>query len=138
LQRLRCPLQHATLNAYCLLRSAHVAGEIDPVGMSDFEKRLLKGGRAASGLRPELAALFDELVATSPPFSTRRSGVRLIREKLGIEYSHRTLERWPLPTQYVKGQATFPTAKMLEYVFAELNEAPVVMGGRATTQQQTA
>jgi hypothetical protein len=106
------------------------------VGMSDIEKRLLKGGGAPSGLRPELADLFEELVATSPPFSTRRSGVKLIREKLGIEYSHRTLERWALPTQYVKGRATFPTAKMLEYVFAELNAAPVVMGGRSGASEQ--
>jgi hypothetical protein len=106
------------------------------MGMSDIEKRRLKGGCTPLGLRPELAALFKELVETSPPFSTRRSGVKLIHDKLGIKYSHRTLERWALPIQYVNGQATFPTVRMLERVFAELNDEPVIMGGRHSHAQR--
>ena len=92
----------------------------------------------SSGWRPELAALFEQLVASSPPFSTRRSGVKLLKEKLGIEFSPRTLERKRLPIQIIKGVATLPTVALLALVFAELNEAPVVMGGRKNEERQVA
>jgi hypothetical protein len=108
------------------------------LGMTDVERKLLKGGRARTELRPELAALFEEILTSSPPYSTRRSGVELLKNKLGIEFSHRTLEKWPLPIQIIKGEATFPTVAMLEHVFAELNAAPVIMGGRHTLTEQEA
>jgi hypothetical protein len=105
------------------------------VTRTDLEQTL-RSGHAPSGWRPELAALFEQLVASSPPFSTRRSGVKLLKEKVGIELSHRTLEKWPLPVQIIKGEATFPTVAMLEHVFAELNAAPVIMGGRKSEERQ--
>jgi hypothetical protein len=98
-------------------------------GMTDIENRAQKGGKAPPNLRPELAVLFEEVVATSPPFSTRRSFVQLVRERVGIDYSPRTIERWRLAVQMIKGEATFPTVAGLERVFADLNDAPVICRG---------
>jgi hypothetical protein len=118
------------------------------MGLTDIETKALKGGRCgaswrlgelpqpAPGLRPDLLELFERVVAIAPAFSTRRSLVRFLKEQLGIEYSHRTIERWDLPIQYVGGRATFRTVDGLARVFGELNDAPIIMAGRRPAKEQ--
>lgn len=84
----------------------------------------------APNLRPDLVALREEIIGSSPPFLTRRSAVRVLREKVGIEWSARSLERWDLPIQYLRGEAIFPTTAFVDLVLAELNAAPVAFAGR--------
>jgi hypothetical protein len=88
---------------------------------------------SATDLPPDL----QELLAQQPVNVDRRTGAALITKHL-FPVSHRSLETWPLPTRLVNGKAIVPTAKLFEIAFARLSAAPVVMGGRANAQQQTA
>ena len=86
----------------------------------------------AAKMPPEL----QELLARLPVNVDRRTGAELIAQHL-FPVSYRSLEAWPLPTRRVNGRAVVPTAKLFEIAFAKLNAAPVVMGGKSTTQHQT-
>jgi hypothetical protein len=87
---------------------------------------------ASAALPPELKGM----LASLPVNVDRRTGAALITKHL-FPVSHRSLEAWPLPTRHVNGRAVVPTAKLFKIAFDKLNAAPVVMGGKSTTQHQT-
>jgi hypothetical protein len=76
-----------------------------------------------------LPANLQEVVANQPSNVDRRTGAALITKYL-FPVSHRSLEAWSLPTRHVNGRAVIPTGTLLEFAYAKLNAAPVVMGGR--------
>lgn len=61
--------------------------------------------------------------ANPPPRVNRRDGAVLLRARLGMQVSPRTLETWPLPTRQLNGRATYDTAELLEHGRALLANA---------------
>lgn len=88
------------------------------MGLTELEKRLLKGGAAL----PELSTL--------PARVPRPMAADLLR-KYFFEVSPRTLERWPLAWRQLNGKAHCETADLFAEAERRLNEVPILMGGRA-------
>jgi hypothetical protein len=86
------------------------------MGLTDIERRRLKGGAA----EPDLAEL--------PVRVTRMKAAELLT-RFFFETSPRTLERWPLAWRRLNGKAHCETAQLFEVAESKLAEAPPVMGG---------
>jgi hypothetical protein len=78
-----------------------------------------------------------EVVKNAPANVDRRAGAKLVTDYL-FPVSYRTLEAWPLPTQFVNGRAIVPTIKLIELAYEKLTAAPIVMGGRRAPSDQAA
>ena len=87
------------------------------MGMTDIEKRALKGGTA----RPDLSTL--------PVRVPRPEAADLVRQ-YDFEISPRSLERWPLAWRRLNGKAHCETAELFAEAERRLNEAAVMMGGK--------
>lgn len=61
-----------------------------------------------------------------PPRVNRQDGATLLRARLGMQVSPRTLEEWPLPTRLVNGRATYDTAELVAHARAMLEASPDV------------
>lgn len=94
------------------------------MGLTDIEKRLLKGGSAL----PDLSAL---------PVRVTRDTAAALLSKYFFKISPRTLERWPLTWRRLNGKAHCDTADLFALAESMLAEAPLVMGGNAGRQQST-
>jgi hypothetical protein len=91
--------------------------------------------KAPPGLSPDLAVLFEEMLASAPRFIDRSSAAKLVTDHL-YRLSPRTIESWALPTRILNGRANFETGIFLLLVFAKLVAAPVVMGGKRSDTPQ--
>ena len=80
--------------------------------------------------QPNLPDDLLDAIAKLPPRMTRKRAAKELEQHLGIVTSHRTLERWPLPVQFVCGKALIPTASLFEVGHSKLVEAPIILGGQ--------
>ena len=58
-----------------------------------------------------------------PKYCSRRRAVELIAEHRGVEYSPRTLERWPMRRLLVNGKSIMETEDVFAYVDDEIAKA---------------
>jgi hypothetical protein len=75
-----------------------------------------------------------ELLRTLPANVTRRVGAEIITKHV-FPISHRSLERWPLPTKFVNGKATAPTIELLAQAWARFSAAPILMSGQRSNAE---
>jgi hypothetical protein len=95
------------------------------MGMTDPEKRALKGGGAGLARLPDLGEL---------PVRVDRETAAQLLTKYFFRTERRTLERWPLRWQFLNGRAHCKTVELFEVAQRRLDDAPIVMGGqRANT-----
>lgn len=87
------------------------------MGMSDIEKRALKGG---SDARPDLTKL--------PVRVTREEGAELVT-RFYFKVSPRSLERWPIAWRRLNGKAHGDTVDLFRHAEAVVANAPATMGG---------
>jgi hypothetical protein len=92
---------------------------------TDATKRATKGDAALPDLN-ELPVRVDRETAAN------------LLTKYYFRVSPRSLERWALAWRLVNGRAHCETAALFAIAESMLADAPPVMGGRATTQQQVA
>ena len=92
------------------------------MGMTNIERRLLKGGASSVG-----SAAAD--LADLPVRVTREDAARLLT-KYFFKTSPRTLERWPVTWRRVNGRAHVETTELFAVAEAMLAEAPSITGGR--------
>ena len=95
------------------------------MGMSDIQKRALKGGTALSE--------DSELPIRVP----RDVGAELVTHRY-FTVSARTLEKWPLAVRRVNGKAHVEVTELFAVAEAMLAEAPPVRGGRRAASQRPA
>jgi len=91
------------------------------MGMTDVEKRALKGGV----LLPKLSEL---------PVRMDRETAANFLTKYFFRTHRRTLERWPLAWRTINGRAHCETAELIAFAEGKVAGAPVVVGGRRVTQ----
>lgn len=80
------------------------------------------------------ATTYDDL-SDLPVRVTRREGAKLVSQRF-FAVNHRTLERWPLPTQQLNGKTHVTTRELFEYAAALVAAAPVERGGRGRAIEQ--
>jgi hypothetical protein len=94
-------------------------------GMTDIKERAPKSGAAL----PDLSVL---------PVRVDRETAAKLLTKYYFRTHRRTLERWPLGWRMLNGRAHCETAELFAIAEAQLNAAPVVMGGRNSVDRQVA
>jgi hypothetical protein len=80
-------------------------------------------------LPPDLVPLWDQVMRELPAFPDRRTAADVWTRRVH-SWSHRTLERAPIPTVLLNGRRCFSARKFLEYGFRRLVESPPIRGGR--------
>jgi integrase len=73
---------------------------------------------------------------TLPAFVSRRAGAAAVSRHL-YHVSHRSLERWPLPTRRANGRAVVQTAELFCIAYERLNGAPATRSGRHQPAAET-
>lgn len=91
------------------------------MGMTDIERRALKGGATL----PDLAEL--------PVRVPRDRAAELLRKHF-FDVSPRTLERAPLRWLILNGKAHVETAELFAYGASVVAAAPVLQGGKRTAR----
>jgi hypothetical protein len=95
------------------------------MGMTDIEKRALKGGAAL----PDLSEF---------PVRVDRETAAKLLTKYYFRTHRRSLERWPLAWRLLNGRAHCETAELFALAEAKLANAPPVMSGRGSASDQRA
>jgi hypothetical protein len=88
------------------------------MGMTDVEKRALKGGARL----PDLSEL---------PVRVDRETAAQLLTKYYFRTHRRTLERWPISWKLLNGRAHCETAQLFAIAESMLAQAPSIMGGRS-------
>jgi hypothetical protein len=65
-----------------------------------------------------------------PDLCTRKDFAEIGKSVVGVRFSHRTIERWPLSVIYVANAAHLRTRDGLAYLLKLVAEAPTIAGGQ--------
>jgi hypothetical protein len=86
-------------------------------------------------LPSDLAPLFEQLMRELPAFPTKRVAADVWTRRVH-PWSHRTLERAPIPTMLLNGRRCFSARVFVEYGFRQIVDTPAVRGGRRRPTEQ--